>query len=431
MPNQELKDYKKIVSKKLSQLNDFFSSVSIGNFDDTLKLPDKEDEFTELFVGIRLMQEVIKEKLSDLTAERDQLQSLIDNLPVGVFIAKAPSGRPLFTNKRAAEILGRGIDPNAGKEKYTTVYKTYKENGDPYSPDQLPMAVAIREKKQVVNRDVFIHKPDGTKLCIKTTITPVFNKFGDMVSAIGVFDDITKETELERNKSQFVSLSSHQLRTPLGSMRWTTEMLIKDDFGKLPKEAIEVLNDMHGSIIRLTTLVNNLLKVDRINEQGVLDLPETVDLTSILNKAIITLRPMASEKKISINLKSKLSKPISLKIDKNKLIDVFQNLLSNAIKYCNQNGKVEIFTKIKDTFVAISFKDNGIGISPADQKKIFTKFFRSEAAARKEDEGSGLGLFVVKSYVEAWGGQVSFESKEWEGSTFTVSLPLKPKLKTS
>lgn len=231
----------------------------------------------------------------------------------------------------------------------------------------------------------------------------------------------------ERLKTDFITLSSHQLRTPLSAIKWFTEILMNQRNGKLNKKQLEYLQEIYHSNERAIALVNDLLQVSRVQEGKLhLDL-SSVDLSTLVEEVIDADRSLLTVNNISFRLEI-INGPLPrLMVDKVKIKRVTQNLLTNAIKYTQKNGHIDVVLKNAQKEVVCSVSDNGIGI-PADQQgKIFERFFRASNVSRVQPDGTGLGLFIAKSLVEAHKGKVWFISQEGKGTTFYFSIPVPKK----
>jgi PAS domain S-box-containing protein len=237
--------------------------------------------------------------------------------------------------------------------------------------------------------------------------------------------DVTRENEIEKMKSEFVSISAHQLRTPLSAIKWTLRALLDGDAGQLNPGQTDLLQKTYISNERMITLVNDLLDVTRIEEGRHLFRPSPSDIEPVIEFVINSFQGESERKQIQIEFKKPFGKIPKLMLDVEKIKLGIQNLIGNAIRYTPVGGKVTISLKNDKKEVELSVKDTGIGIPQEQQQKIFTKFFRSQNAIRMETEGSGLGLFITKNVVEAHGGKIWFESEENKGTTFHVTIPVR------
>ncbi|MCX6764602.1 MAG: ATP-binding protein [Candidatus Nealsonbacteria bacterium] len=246
--------------------------------------------------------------------------------------------------------------------------------------------------------------------------------FGNLV----ILHDITREKEIERIKSEFVSLTAHQLRTPLSAIKWTLKMILDGDLGKISKDQKEYLQKTYVSNERMIHLINDLLNVSRIEEGKYLYRPAFVQLDDLTQSVINSYKSELERRKIKLVFEKSEKLLPKVKIDVEKINLVITNFLDNAVKYTPSKGEVKICLNFisKNKEIEFSIKDSGIGIPDRDKKRLFTKFFRSENAVRMETDGSGLGLFITKNIIEAHGGRAWFESEVGKGSTFYFTLPV-------
>ena len=211
-------------------------------------------------------------------------------------------------------------------------------------------------------------------------------------------------------------------------MKWYLEILeSENDFKKAPITIRKHFDEIYKNNERVLSLVRDLLSVTRIDQGRVKNLPKSANLTSVIKKIVEQMQIMAEKKKITLHLKIHYGKMSSIYIDIVRFQEVIENLITNAIEYTAPSGKVDVFVNKLDSSLIIRVKDTGIGISPYDQNKLFTKFFRAEKSIEYNPEGSGLGLYIVKSYVEGWGGKISVKSTLGKGSTFIITLPISQK----
>ncbi len=255
------------------------------------------------------------------------------------------------------------------------------------------------------------------------SISPVKDSEGEIVGGAIIIHDITYIKEIDRMKTEFVSVASHQLRTPLTAIKLFTEMLVNQEVGKLNKEQKEYLDNVYNSTERMVILVNDLLNVTRIESGRLRVSPQLVEVNNFVKDVIIEASATAKMKGVSIKLKK--TKLPAVLLDQNLFRQVVQNMISNAVRYSPlKNGVVEVEVKQSKSDFIISVKDNGIGIPKNMQDRIFEKFFRADNAIKKVTEGTGLGLYVSKMIVENSGGSVWFDSQENQGTTFYVKMPL-------
>jgi PAS domain S-box-containing protein len=338
----------------------------------------------------------------------------------------------LMLGWKSKEVIGKKVSDIVPMENEKGKRIPEKERINPLLLIPGKKVIPLRTTYYSTTETYYYVRKDKERFPVTITSTPIIlNK--KVIGAVEVFRDVTKEKDIDRAKSEFVSLASHQLRTPLSTISWYAEMLLDGDVGKLTDGQEKYLNQVYESNRRMIELVNALLNVSRI-EMGtfVID-PEPVKIVDLVLSVLSELKPKIKEKGHTIIKRFDESIPV-INADPKLLRIVFQNLLSNAIKYTPQNGKVSLeITYIKkngtkdarvmDNSILIKVADTGFGIPKSQQDKIFTKLFRADNVKQKETEGTGLGLYIVKSIVEHSGGRVWFESVENKGTTFYVTLP--------
>ncbi len=279
--------------------------------------------------------------------------------------------------------------------------------------------------KSDINKPFYNIKKDKTTFPASSTIAPVW-LHGKVIGLVKSFRDITREMDIDKTKTEFVSLASHQLRTPLSAINWYTEMLLSGDVGPITEGQEKYLIEVYKGNQRMISLVNALLNVTRMTlGTFVLD-PELINVTDLIKDILIEQTADSDRKQLHIETNFSESMPI-IESDAKLLRMVIQNLVSNAIKYTPIGGTIEILLEpdtTKDTFL-FTVTDSGVGIPIKQQAQIFGRLFRADNVRTQGTEGNGLGLYIVKAIVDNSGGRVWFESEENRGSAFHVELPIK------
>ncbi len=279
------------------------------------------------------------------------------------------------------------------------------------------------------------------EVLFRTTIFLIFCIFGYLLIK-SVINEIKRRMELERltrelkiaygklekldkAKSDFISIASHQLRTPLTAIKAYVSMILEGTYGKMDRRIKDKMKRVFISSDRLTNLVNNLLNVSRI-EAGKMEVElEKVDLENIISDLVKELNVKAEKKAIYLKFKKRKRKLPDVLIDKNKIKEVIINLIDNAIKY-TQKGGVIVKTQTHDSKVRVIVSDTGIGIIPKEAGSLFDSFTRGQTGSLLNTEGLGLGLYIAKRFIEMQNGKIWAESKgKGKGSTFYIELPTK------
>jgi len=231
--------------------------------------------------------------------------------------------------------------------------------------------------------------------------------------------------EANRLKSEFISIVSHQLRSPLSNLKWSLEILASGRFGKLEGKPAEYLKILTDNTNRMEELVSDLLMVSRI-EQGRFPLRKSeFSMEDLAKKAISGFQPTVSASNIEIVFESE-EKPLPQAIgDSSQIRQVAENFIDNAVRYTKGSEKIIVKVEKKKKSILFSVKDRGVGIPKNDQKHIFQKFFRSGNVLKYQTQGSGLGLYIAKSIIERSKGKIGFKSEQNKGSTFWFTIPAK------
>lgn len=229
--------------------------------------------------------------------------------------------------------------------------------------------------------------------------------------------------ELDKRKSEFLSIAAHQFRTPLSGLKWALNMLIEGEAGPLSDQQKVLLMKSYEGNERLINLVNEMLQANRI-ERGVLPLQlVSTQLLDLVDNVLYEILPAATKANVSVHLDRGDAPPPPLMVDPEKIRAVFQNLLENAIKYSRPGGEVSIsVTPTGGQGVQVTIKDNGIGIPTDEQPHIFSRFFRATNAKKTDPNGTGLGLYIAKNMIEMHKGKIWLESSEGMGTTFYFVL---------
>ncbi|MCI5108608.1 MAG: HAMP domain-containing histidine kinase [Candidatus Pacebacteria bacterium] len=229
---------------------------------------------------------------------------------------------------------------------------------------------------------------------------------------------------LSNRQTDFVSMATHQIKTPLSGIKWTLNMLLRGDAGPLTDDQKEWLQTSYESNERVLSLIDEMLESIRIDEDKLILEKKSTDLVSMFRETLKHLDPLIRRKSIKLSFRLEPEEgAINISADGQKLQIAFQNLVENAIRYTREGGNIDIIITKESGDIKVSIKDNGIGIPEQEKKDIFARFFRASNAYRKLEKGSGLGLFIARGIVEKHGGKMWFESKEKEGSTFYFIIP--------
>lgn len=352
--------------------------------------------------------------------ECPEYQTILENIKEGIIVTDK-DGEIIIMNKRAEAMLALRIQDALGKKLGENIL-IEKEKGYYISLEKLLAKLEYLPGKKF-NATVHVIEKNKTKLPALAKITPIFLN-GQRKGTVLLLPDVPRRDEIEKVNVEFLSAAAHQLRTPLGSMRWAIEVLLNGDVGKLPKTALDILDQIYKSNHWMINIVNDLLNVSRIDQGRAENTPQLINYVEILKTVISETKLESKKKSVTIDLDiDKIINP-TVMLDPRRFRDIIQNLLVNAIKYSFPKSTVKIKVDQQDKQLQIAISDTGIGIPAKDQGMIFSRFFRADNALKTKAEGTGLGLFMVKSYVESSGGNIWFESKEGQGTTFYLDFPI-------
>jgi PAS domain S-box-containing protein len=374
--------------------------------------------FTYLSVDFSFQKcHIIESRLRRTADDLKKFQLAVDEVSDHIVITD-PEGIILYANKAVEKITGFKVKEIIGKKAGSKELWGGLMDRDVYRE----LWRMIRDEKKPFAGEIVNKRKDGEKYDAEIHVSPILDENGQIVFYVGIEIDISKTKELERAKTEFVSLASHQLKSPLTSISLSVDLLLRGIAGTLNDEQKKYLKEIYADVHHTADLVGALLNLSRV-EMGTFRVePEIVNVPEMIEAVMDEILPQARAGRVEVD--AEYGKDLkNVLLDKNILKVALQNLVSNAVKYARKNGYVKIVAKADRGELIISVADNGIGIPVRDQEKIFTKFFRARNAVDKKTGGTGLGLSLSKALVEASGGKMWFESLENQGTVFYLSLP--------
>ncbi|MBI2639668.1 MAG: GAF domain-containing sensor histidine kinase [Candidatus Sungbacteria bacterium] len=361
---------------------------------------------------------------SDLAAERNKTIAIVNSLADGI-IMYDPEGRVTFFNPRAEELLwvprklveGRNLADIRLQQKRRPKETAFLEN---------IISISTLPVNDFETKEFSIAAPQ--KISFQVAKLPVRGVGNENLGHVAVLHDITREKESEEMKLNFVSVASHQLRTPLSEIKWALATVLNQDVGPLNEEQKNILGKTHTTNDYLIRLVSDLLDVSRIEEGRFGYVFKRVQLYDAVREVFEEISHPAGGRRRQLSFvlekPDRALPPISA--DASKLRIAIFNILDNAVKY-TPKGSVQISFRVSGKTLSCIVKDTGIGIPRDQQKFIFQKFFRARNAIRVQTEGSGLGLWIANEVMERHKGIVTVESAENKGSSFSLNFPLDPR----
>ncbi len=351
----------------------------------------------------------VEQARGEMETERNKTMTIITNFTDGLLVFDNEHILTLF-NPRAEIFFGVSIAKIIGKnwnelKKMSFFTLLFNILGD----DDL-----IVSRKELEISD----------FTLETSSIPLTAE-GERIGTLVILHDVTREKRIEKTKTEFVSIAAHQLRTPLSGVKWALSLILDGELGKITDEQKSFLKKSYNSNERMIILVNDLLDVARIEEGKYSYKMVPTHLDVLVKNATDIYKESAIRNNITIRQILPTHSSPEVMVDIEKITIAMQNFIENAIKYTLPGGHVTISLTYDIHSIEFSVADTGVGISPKQQDRLFTKFFRADNAILMETDGTGLGLFITKNIIKAHKGKIWFESKVNKGSTFSFSLPIK------
>jgi PAS domain S-box-containing protein len=359
---------------------------------------------------------------STVASKEDRIKAdiIIDNIGEGV-VAVDDKGNIALINKVAADMLGWKMEDLQGKA-FAEVIPMVDASGNEISITERPLARTLKAGEALRLDTTFLRK-DNSSFAAEITSKPIIID-GRVHGAIATMRDTTTEDAVDRAKTEFVTLASHQLRTPISAISWVSELLLHGDAGKLNSEQSDYVQQVYQSNKRMAALVDAMLTASSLELGDLTVHAEQVDLPKISREVLEKQFQTLPQNKI-LHIKEEYDPELTNVIFDTEVIKtILHNLLANAFKYTPSDGTITIAIEAKDAII-IRVSDTGVGIPIRQQPKIFSRLFRADNVKHQDTDGTGLGLYIVKMMSEYVGGGISFTSEEHKGTTFTVRLPLK------
>ena len=363
-----------------------------------------------------------------LRVEKQRLHSIIDNLAEGVIVYDE-NFKILVWNRAAERIFNLKAEDIIDQ---TFTLKIKQDAGLRLRPliTVLFPALAtsiIRRSEPGVYPQVMDISFDEPPLELRVSTDKMYDENGASLGFIKLVHDRTREINLLKSNSEFITVASHQLRTPLSGAHWALESLKKEP---LSKEQGELVENTIGALNRLLKIVNDILDVSKIEEGQFGYQFQEVDMTQFLEEALSSAKPIAAQYRVTLYFEKPQNPVPHVSADVQKLGMALSNLLDNAIKYNIPNGEVIVhIEKISDKpYIEVSIRDTGIGIPPEAMQKMFSQFFRADNAVKVAVEGTGLGLYITRNIIRRHGGKIWVESTVNRGSVFRFTLPTNSEL---
>ena len=393
--------------RPIKKIQEATAKITHGDFTGKVAVRS-HDELGDLAHNLNKMSANLQSTIIEITKDKDELKAILSSMVEGVIVIGNNEKILLLSppvshmlDLRSKDVMER---PYWEAIRNREINATFEE--------------ALKNKK-AIKKELAILFPSESYFSMQ--ISPILNESGGLSSVVAVFHDISELKKLEKVRSEFVANVSHELKTPLTSIKGFVETLQNGALGD-PKTRNRFLDIIQTHTVKLENLVNDLLSLSAIESKDTKMNFEYVSLPDIIDT--ITNLYRAQLEKRNQNMSVSIPKDIPpILVDRGKIEQVFSNLLDNAIKFTPPVGKILIHASLKDDYIRIDVQDSGIGISEEHLPRVFERFYMVDKSRSKELGGTGLGLAIVKHIVQAHNGRVTVQSELKKGSTFSVFLP--------
>ncbi len=394
------------ISKPIKEISSVAQEIAMGNYSKRVSI-STGDELSELARSINYMSEQISLRIEEVISNKSRFEAVLLSMYEGTMVVDN-NGSIALMNQVLKQFFHVHEDP-VGKKPLEIIRNI---------EIQETVSLVLKSRECVASREISILLPE--EKILKVYAAPVLRE-GKMDGAVLVFHDITDLRRLENIRKDFVANVSHEIKTPLTSIKGYTETLL-DGAIEDKDNAKDFLKIIGSDSNRLVRLVDDLLDLSRIESDKLsLELaPHSIE--NVVDRVIAGFNKQSGSK--GIEIKKEISRDLpKVKIDEASIAQVLLNLIDNGIKYNNEKGTITVSSQEKDSFVRINITDTGIGIPEEDIDRIFERFYRVDKARSRQLGGTGLGLSIVKHIIQAHGGEVSVQSQLGKGSTFSFTLP--------
>lgn len=374
-----------------------------------------------------------KQKAENLSGQLEGEQSKTELMMEAIAdaVVGVNQSRQIVVFNKAAEALTGWDKQSALGIYYNNVFALKDPKDQELSQANDPFQKVIETNQQVNVDDYYLIDRNEEKIIFSIAVAPTHDGDGNINGAIGILHDISEQKALQRERNEFVSTASHEMRTPVAAVEGYLSMATNPKLAQVDARAKDYIDKAHQSAMHLGKLFRDLLSVTELEDRRLQDHISVFSLADLLKVTVDSLAITAQDKGLTLSVEADRSAlertvvaPLArVEADKDRVQEVISNLIDNAIKYTPQGAITAGLTTDED-MATVSVTDTGIGISPEDQKHLFEKFYRVNSSMTREIGGTGLGLYISRNLVEHYGGKLDVVSTPGKGSTFSFSLPL-------
>ncbi|MFH0826394.1 MAG: ATP-binding protein [Candidatus Omnitrophota bacterium] len=378
------------------------------------ELKEKLEKLEAELSSKSVLLDALEKEREEIREEKERIDNIVHSMTEGMVVVD-PQGKILMVNPAAETLLGISRQ-DVGKQIKDTIKDEHL----------LSLVKSAPNEEVAAKKEIELFSPDeATRRVLRASSAVVEDQNGNTVGMVAILNDVTRQRQIEKLKSEFVAQVSHELRTPLVAVDHSLGLVQEQTAGPLSKDQEKFLDMARRNLKRLTQLVNDLLDLSQLEAGKVRLVREPCSLEKIIQETLAFLRPWADTKSIGLapNMRGDLPQ---IEADANKIIQVLVNLISNAIKFTPANGTITIEAlALEDQEVKVTVQDTGIGIPAQELPKVFERFYQVRSLQREDVKGTGIGLTITKEIVELHGGKIWAESEVGKGTKFNFSLPIK------
>lgn len=349
-----------------------------------------------------------------------------------IVVAVDTDRKVIIFNEAAQAATGWDQNSAMGVD-YNLIFKLKDQNDAELTEATDPFLQVLKTgQAQSVDKYYMLNK-NNQKISFSITIAPSVDSKGQTSGAIAIFHDISDQKAVARERNEFISTASHEMRTPVAAIEGYLSMAMNPTLATIDERAKTFIGKAHDASLHLGKLFRDLLSVTKIEDNRMIINRRRFNITELMNQVVGEMEMIAKNKSIKIlthfdsgGLGRQLVVAPSYEVnaDPDRIREVISNLIDNAIKYSKESTTIDVSLKADKKFITFSVTDMGIGITPEDQKHLFQKFYRVNNSFTRDVGGTGLGLYIARNLIEQFGGKIWVNSQEGKGSTFSFTLPL-------
>ncbi len=374
---------------------------------------------------------------ASLRDEKQRSNIILDSIEDGVILIGKDGTIQMF-NKGASKVSG-WPDQEAKNLNYKSVLRLINEKGEPYTEEKDPVLKTFNSQESVRDNNAFLVTHNDKQLPVWISVTPLINQKHQTSGVVAIFRDMTQERQEEKQRSEFISTASHEMRTPVAAIEGYLALALNEKVSSIDSRARNYLEKAHESTEHLGKLFQDLLTSAKAEDGRLTSHPNLMELGTYIEKLVNDLRFAADKKGLVLEYKlgtpntidatstipagQKIIRPLYYVLaDSDRMREVITNLFDNAVKYTD-TGKITIGLTGDDQVAQIYIQDTGVGIPSEDIPHLFQKFYRVDNTATRTIGGTGLGLYICRKIIELYQGRIWVESTIGKGSTFFINLP--------